>query len=155
MDFRTPRLLHALAMAVLIGAVTPAVAMAQDAEAPPAVTYRKALMQGLRHSTAAMRTLMGDEVPYTDHVLHQATVINGLAAMMGDVFPDGTAHAESRALASVWDSPGDFSEKVGTIQTAASQLLSAARANDMNGVGEALRAVGGTCRGCHTDFRAR
>ena len=75
--------------------------------------------------------------------------------MLGDVFPAGSGHDSSRALPAIWERSGDFAEQVSAIQTAAASLLEAAQAGDQDGIGEGLRGVFGTCRGCHTDFRAR
>ena len=149
------RVLRGVALLALAGITMPiAVAAQEEAETPPAVEYRQAIMQGLRNHGGAIRAMMGGDISY-DHVVHQATIVNSLAQMLGDVFPSGSGHETSRALPAIWERSGEFSEHVSTLQSAAAGLLEAARAGDEAGVGEGVRGVFGTCRGCHTDFRAR
>ena len=77
----------------------PAAASAQDAEA--VINYRKGVMQGFRHANGALRAISRDGVDFSDdHVLQNALIIQALANMVGDLFPEGTGTeaGETRAL---------------------------------------------------------
>ena len=141
------------AIAVLFFAMAPAPAMAQDENVP--AEYRKSLMQGFRHHQAALRTLLDGGVEYAGHVAQHASAIHGLAVMAGDAFPEGSGGEGSRALPAIWENQGGFMERVQALQSAAAQLDEAASSGDMDATMEAAGALGQTCRGCHTDFRAR
>lgn len=130
----------------------PAAASAQDAEA--VINYRKGVMQGFRHANGALRAISRDGVDFSDdHVLQNALIIQALANMVGDLFPEGTAEGETRALAAIWENPSDFQMKVDAMSSAADASVAAARSG--NGVADAQAAMGQGCQGCHGDYRAR
>ena len=132
----------------------PTSAAAQDAEPHPAAEYRQALMQGLRSHTGALRALLGGDVSYEGHVQHHAEAVQGIATMALNAFPEGTGGEGSRAMDEIWANWDDFLTKAQALKDAADGLAAAASSGDMAAVGEAMSDVGGSCRGCHTDYRA-
>ena len=152
----SPNIVRNLVTTVVLGLATsiPLAASAQEAEPHPAAEYRQALMQGLRSHTGALRALLGGDVDYDGHVLHHAEAVQGIAAMALNAFPEGTGGEGSRAMDEIWANWDDFLVKARALKEGADALAEAAASGDMALVEEAMSAVGGSCRGCHTDYRA-
>ncbi|MAK60775.1 MAG: cytochrome C [Ponticaulis sp.] len=71
-------------------------------------------------------------------------------------FPEGSgpeAGVETEALPAIWEKPAEFTAAVERFQTTAAALNEAAETSDMAAVGAAFRPVGGSCGGCHDEFR--
>lgn len=139
-----------LAVAAMVA--LPAGLAAQDDETPPAAEYRAALMISLQNHMSAVTALAAGDVAYMGHLQTHATAVNGLATMIGEAFPEGTAGG-SRASEDIWANWDDFMEKLTTLQDGASALNAAAQAGDAEGIAAARQAVMGSCRSCHTDYR--
>ena len=71
---------------------------------------------------------------------------------MPDYFP---ASATSRgALPSIWENFDDFKSKASANRQAAFVLRDAALSQDGDAVMGAVRTVGGTCKSCHSSYKA-
>ncbi len=84
-----------------------------------------------------------------------ATVVEA-GAGMGDWFPEGTgpeSGIKTEALPAIWENRAEFDTKVAAFQAAAANLKTVADAGDPAAVGPAFGATGGTCKGCHDNFR--
>jgi cytochrome c556 len=144
-----------LALTLVFGLMgLPAGVSAQEADLTPAQEYRQLIMDGLDAHNRAIRTLLGGDLDQSRHLLDHAMAIQSLAGMLPDVFPEGSGPG-TRSMAEIWQDWAGFMEKVTALQSASATLVEAARGGDQAAVGEAARAVGGTCRDCHRPFRAR
>jgi cytochrome c556 len=132
-------------------ATAPTVVAAQ--EGSPEVEYRKAVMQAIRVNNGQLRALA--ELDHPEHAVHYARALYGLAEILPDVFAQGTAGPDSRALPAIWERPQEFQSSVAAFQTAAGQLLEAAERHDAAGMQRASEALGQSCGGCHQPFRAQ
>ena len=84
-----------------------------------------------------------------------ATVVE-TGAGMGDWFPEGTgpeAGVKTEALPVIWEKRDEFDQKIAAFQTAAANLKTVAEGGDVAAIGPAFGATGGTCKGCHDNFR--
>ena len=149
---RTLRIFSLILVIALLA--VPSGISAQDAELTPAQEYRGFVMSGLDAHNGAIRALVGGDVEQPGHVLDHAIALQGLADMLGDVFPEGSGEG-TRAMAEVWQDWDGFMEKVSALQSASGALVEAARSGDEAAIGEAARGVGMSCRSCHQGFRAR
>lgn len=140
-----------LALGLAALAAAPSSAAAQ--EPSPVAEYRAAVMQGARHHFGAVRLVVGGDVPFGSHVVQHARSLRGLATMAADVFPEGSAEG-TRALPEVWTDAEGFQEKLEAFQAATEALAAAAEAMDEAALGDAVGAVGQSCRSCHTEYRA-
>lgn len=78
------------------------------------------------------------------------------AATMADWFPAGSgpeSGIETDALAKIWETRADFDQKMADFQAAAANLNTVAQGGDLAAIGAAFGATGGTCKGCHDDYR--
>ena len=136
-------------------------AQAQGGDIPAIVVYRKALMNTNVQRLRALRALTSGEIEDREQVRKLASVLaeNGRAMMsqafagIHDMFPEGSMHATSRAIAPIWEKSAEFTERVRAFAVAAQDLEQAAQRGSREQIVEAIAAVGQTCGGCHTEFR--
>ncbi|MBT3927451.1 MAG: cytochrome c [Rhodospirillaceae bacterium] len=153
--FRLSRIGLAL---VLLGAVgfasLPQTAAAAD-DAANVIKYRKQVMvANASHITAIFSVLKG-ETSYAGHIAAHARAIADGAAMMPDIFPEGSGSGDTGALPSIWQDWPKFQAAAKALQTAAADLAAAASSGDIAAVGAAAGAVGKACGGCHEPFRKK
>ena len=142
----------AVALAALVIALPEGVS-AQEPEPTPETEYRIALMTSLQNHMRALGALVSGDVDYAGHVQFHASAVQGIATMAGDAFPAGTAGEGSRSSDAIWENWDSFTEKLQVLVTGAAALDAAAQSGDMAALDAARGEVGGSCRGCHTDFR--
>jgi cytochrome c556 len=87
------------------------------------------------------------------HVLARATILQQLASMLPEAFPEGSAAQGSRALPAIWTSPAEFSQRIQAIQSATQALVAAAGTGDTEQIASAQMAVQQACGACHMQFR--
>lgn len=83
----------------------------------------------------------------------KAEELAAFAAMLPDLFPEGSLSAESRALPEIWTDAEGWQAKVAEFTAAADAVAAAAKAGDAAALDEAVGATGPTCGGCHKVFR--
>ncbi|KFE36593.1 c-type cytochrome [Thioclava atlantica] len=72
------------------------------------------------------------------------------------LFPEGTSNADlmdTRALPVIWERGDDFKAKLSAMHAAASEMEAAA--GSLETLGPAVGKLGGACKACHDDFRAK
>ena len=138
------RSLAPLATAILIG-TTAFVANAGVVE------DRKA---NFKANNASMRAI-GAAIGAGDFgtVTREAERIAAWAMVMPDYFPEGSGEGTS-AKPAIWTDFVGFKDAAEANYYAAQELIAAAAKQDADAAGEALRAIGGTCKGCHQKFKS-
>ena len=86
-------------------------------------------------------------------VLSRAIIIQELTKSLNGAFPANSAGEGSRALPAIWTDAAGFAARVQAIQTAANNLVTAARGTDAAAIGTAQMAVQQACGACHMAFR--
>ena len=83
-------------------------------------------------------------------------VIEKAAKDLGTWFPKGTGPeaGKTRALPEVWSKPADFAAAQKLFAEKVPVLSAAVKAKDVDAIGAAFKATGGTCKNCHDTFRA-
>lgn len=137
-------------MALLAGLVTSGVAVA-DGEVE--AKYRQYVMKSIGGHMSAMGTILKEQVHLEDLALH-AEGLAGLAEIAIDVFPAGSGVDKSKALPAVWENPEAFAAAMTRMVEASDEMASAAKTGDMSAIGPAIQALGGSCKGCHDDFKS-
>ena len=148
----------ALAIGALSAALLAVPAVhAQGGAAPTAqVEQRQSRMKALG---GAMKTLTGfskGEAPAAE-ARKAAAVLAAAGRGMPGWWPRGTGvgAGDSEALPVIWTDQPRFRQQLAAFRTASAQMDAAARTGDAAKVGAALRAVGGSCKGCHDGFRLK
>ena len=122
-----------------------------DAEAE--AKYRQSVMKSVGGHMAAMGTILKSQVHLGDLALH-ARGIATLSDIVPSVFVAGSNVEKSKALAEIWEDPEEFNEKLDSFVSAAKDMAAASESGDMGQIGPAIQALGGSCKGCHDDFKA-
>ena len=115
--------------------------------------YRQSVMKSIGGHMSAMGTILKEQVHLEDLALH-AEGLAGLAEIAPEVFPEGSGVEKSKALPAVWEKPEAFAEAMNRLVEASDAMASAAKSGEMSLIGPAIQELGGSCKGCHDDFKA-
>ena len=84
-----------------------------------------------------------------------AAIANALAALPFTAFGAGTDKGmPNRAAPEIWSKAAAFKTKGDEMVAAMAKLDAAAKTGSLDSIKAAVGGVGGTCKGCHDDFRA-
>lgn len=147
----------ALGSALLLGGAAGAAAQSAGGGGAPQMTpltYRQGIMQHMQGNMGALTAVRSGQAGSPEHALARATILHQLGMMLGDVFPEGSASEESRALPAIWSNPAEYAQSVQAYQAATNALVEAARAGDAEQIATAQTAVQRACASCHMQFRA-
>jgi cytochrome c556 len=88
-----------------------------------------------------------------DIVITQATTIARWARVMPDYFPENSDRGDTKARADVWMDFNGFKSRASANEQAALKLISTAKTGDVPATIGAFKALGGTCKACHQNFK--
>jgi cytochrome c556 len=87
----------------------------------------------------------------------EAATLNTLAPKVATWFPAGSGPQDgmrTEALADAWTKPLEFKAASDKFVTEAAAFNALAQAGDVAAIGAGMKALGGSCKGCHDKFRA-
>lgn len=138
--------------------VFPIMTSANDA-AEGAFEARKGYMKMLGINMGTLAGMAKGEIDYDEAAA--STAASNLEALTGyavtGLFVEGTAEGEmdgSEALPSIWEKPDDFAQKYADLGEAAAGAGDAVQGG-LENVGPVVQKLGGSCKACHDDFRAK
>jgi len=120
-----------------------------------AVKYRQKVMDAVGGTMESMVAIAKQEVPHTAHLAVHARNMAALATVVNDVFPAGSGEGDTEALPEIWSEPEAFKQGLAEFNEAARALDTVVASGDMSGFGEALGALGQSCKGCHEEFKEK
>ena len=85
-----------------------------------------------------------------------AGTINALAPKVETWFPAGSGPADgikTHALQTVWTKPDEFKQAAAKLVVESGKFHALAQAGNMAALGEGMKTLGSTCKGCHDKFR--
>lgn len=136
----------------LAAAVALPVSTASAAEAEDLIKYRKNVMKIIGGHTGSLFAIAGSKAGDASHMEAHVNGLAGASMMVKDIFPPESADGDTRATAEVWSDAEGFAAAVTELEEAAAGVQDAyANNGDM---GAALKALGGSCKGCHDDYRS-
>jgi cytochrome c556 len=115
--------------------------------------YRQAVMKSIGGHMTAIVTIMKNQVHTGDLAMHGRGIAT-LSEVAPNVFPEGSDVAKSKSLPAVWEDRAGFDEAMNRFTGAAKDFAVAAESGDMSQIGPALKGLGGSCKGCHDDYKA-
>jgi cytochrome c556 len=97
------------------------------------------------------------EKPFNkDEAVRATTNLVALSKMPWEGFVAGTESVgNTKALPVIWTKAADFKKAGDNMQAEIVKLAAAANAGDAEGFKKQFGVVGGTCKACHDDFRAK
>ncbi len=147
------------AMALLVAAAVGTALLSGPALAAddPAnvIKYRQQVMKSTASHITNIFSVLKGETSFAGHIAANARAISDNAAMISDIFPEGSGSGDTRALPSVWQDKAKFDAAAIALKTAADNLAVAAGSGDMAAIGAAAGEVGKACGGCHESFRKK
>lgn len=115
------------------------------------VEYRQEIMSAIGGTMGAIGKILKQEVDRGDDIAPLAAALDELATTAQGVFPEGSEGGD--ALSVIWEQPEEFSQRLTALKTATAAFREAAASGDVSQIGQAVREVGLSCRGCHQNFR--
>lgn len=115
------------------------------------VEDRKANFKAANQSMRLMGAAMG--AGDFDVITTEAAKIAAWAEVMPDYFPEGSG-AGTSARAEIWTDFVGFKDAAEAHYNAAQDLITVAAKKDAASTGEALKALGATCKACHQKFKS-
>ena len=113
----------------------------------------KARMQGMSEIGVGMKVIgqMAQGKTEFDQAAAEAALasIRAQSAMVTALFQANETDPKSEAMPAIWTNWADFQAKAQAMQVAAE----GASAQDVNALRQALGALGGTCKSCHSQYR--
>jgi cytochrome c556 len=112
---------------------------------------RHEAMETVQDSFKPLRAIAVKEAPFDAAVVDKnaATILDKLKEAHG-LFPEGSGGGDSRAKAEIWSDRAGFDQAMKEAQDAAAALAAVKEEADFV---PAMRALGGTCKGCHDKYR--
>ena len=132
----------------------PMSAAADDDRIQEAVDTRQGLLKVVRSYFGPVYAMAGGHIPYDAAVVEKnGEALAALLPMINDVFRMDTSEADvaSGALDGIWENWDDFAEKAAASAEKAAAL--AATAGNEDDTKAAFRALGGSCKACHDQYR--
>jgi len=113
--------------------------------------------QKLMKSNSAANKAIKGAVKSKDYatVETKAKEIMGNADQVVSLFPKGSTKGKTKATDAIWDKSDEFAAEAKKLSKAAGELAAAAKSGDEAAVTAKVKALSGTCGGCHKPFRAK
>ena len=143
-----------IAAAALAGVVT--AFSAQAAEPDDAIKYRHYLMEVVGGHTNNFFAILQGKVEHKDALLYHAKGIADASEHVIAAFKQNTAgqgSAETESKDEIWEDWDKFEAAANKMTEASKAMVAVLEAGDTDGIGAAAQALGGSCKGCHDDFR--
>ena len=129
------------------------VASSALADAEVDIKYRKAVYGIVGGHMSSMGTILKEGVHRDEFAFH-AKGMAEVAKLVPGLFPDGSDDGKTNALPAIWSQPDEFQEYLDDFLVAAEEMGKVADSNDMRAIGGAMKALGGSCKGCHDKYKA-
>lgn len=139
---------------LLLASVLSAPALAADVD--DQITFRKGYWQVVKHEFGdVMAAMVREKRPMdAERFAEAAARLAALAPLAAEAFPAGSTSDDSRALAKIWEDEVGFAKALAAFEDKASALNVAVASQDQAAIGQAFKAMGGTCKSCHDTYRA-
>lgn len=143
-----------------IGLIALAAAGTALAQAPNAADTIKARQAGMKAVGAGFKGLRDQfkGTPNPAEVKKHAAAVSLHASKVSGWFGPGTATAagiKTAALPTIWTQNAQFRKAAAEFDVQAKKMMALANAGDMAGVEKQIQPLGGTCKGCHDNFKAK
>lgn len=144
-------------MALAAAALVMTMAGAAAAQEPTAVQKeRQAHFKQLGRTFKGTQDELKKPTPDLAVLKTDAKTIDDLAGQLPSWFPAGSgAGGKTEALPAIWQKPAEFKLAAEKLANAAHTLNGAAQAGNVDGVKAAIPALGGACKNCHENFKAK
>lgn len=144
------------ATAVALGALASLPAAAQFQKPEDAIKYRQSALTVMASHFGRVAAMVQGRVPFDAKAAQDnVQIVSTLARLPWHAFGEGTDKgAPTRAKPEVWSQAAKFREAQEKMIAEVAKLDAAAKTGSLDNIKAAFGGVGGSCKGCHDDFRA-
>ena len=143
----------ALALTAALAALP---ASAQFAKPEDAIKYRKSALTVMAQHFGHVAGMASGKVAFdAKAAAEDAAIADYVSKLPWAGFVAGSDKGETRAKPEIWSDKAKFDESAARLQREMGKLAVAAKAGNLDGIKTAVNAVGGACKACHDDFRAK
>lgn len=129
-------------------------AAAQFAKPEDAVKYRQSALFVMSQHFGRIGAMANGRVPFDAKVATEnAELVATLSHLPWAGFGPGTEGGKAKP--EIWKEQDKFKAAADKFQAEAVKLVAATKTGNLDSVKAAVGAVGGSCKACHDDFRAR
>ena len=121
-----------------------------------AIKERQANFEAIGDSFKAIRGQLEGGSPDMAAIGEAATTMNEKAVAVRAFFPAGSSvddGFETEALATIWEKPEEFNAAHQKLVDATATMVTLAEGGDAAAIGAHVKELGGSCKGCHDEFR--
>ncbi|WP_022703234.1 c-type cytochrome [Pseudorhodobacter ferrugineus] len=142
-----------VAKALIVGlTLTAGIAIAKEGVQDPTVKARMDLMSTVGMNTKVLGDMAGGKAPFDASAAEAAkTALAAAAAQIPAAFEVEADDPVSEARPDIWMNMEGFVEKAKGLETAANAM----DVSSLESVQAGMGAIGGSCKACHSDFRAK
>ncbi|GAB3099159.1 cytochrome c [Pseudomaricurvus hydrocarbonicus] len=124
-----------------------------SADVESQIKHREATMEAIGgHFSSVFATLKSPEALGDENQFHAESIAR-LARIAVERFPEGSGDGETDALPAIWEKPEEFKKAMDAFVTKADAFAVASKSGDLKSFAGAAKELGGTCKGCHDDFK--
>jgi cytochrome c556 len=143
------------AIAVLALAATALLAEAQQMKIENQVKYRRAAYQLMNLNFQSLDQMATDKKPFNkDEATRNAQFVALLSTVPKGFFGEGT-DKDTKAKPEIWAHRTDFDAKMEKMMGEAAKVPAVVQSGDMGAFKKQVADLGGACKACHDDYRAK
>ena len=145
--------------AILLASVAAAFALpaaAQFAKPEDAIKYRKNALFVMQQNFGRVAGMAAGKIPFDAKIAaDSAAVAEFVGKLPWAGFGPGTDLGDTKAKPEIWANKAKFDDIAKKMDAEMVKLSAAAKTGNLENIKVAANAVGGTCKSCHDDFRAK
>ena len=145
--------------AILLASVAAAFAVpasAQFAKPEDAIKYRKNALFVMQQNFGRVAGMAAGKIPFDAKIAaDSAAVAEFVAKLPWAGFGPGTDLGDTKAKPEIWANKAKFDDLAKKMDAEMAKLSAAAKTGNLENIKVAANAVGGTCKTCHDDYRAK
>lgn len=145
-----------LAATAVVGLATALPAAAQFQKPEDAIKYRQSVLTVMANHFGRIGAMAQGKVPFdAKAAAENAVIVSEMSRLPFVAFTEGTDKGmPNRARPEIWKEPAKFKAAAEKMQAEVVKLEAAAKSGNLDAIKAAASATGGSCKGCHDDFRA-
>ena len=145
--------------AILLASVAAAFALpaaAQFAKPEDAIKYRKNALFVMQQNFGRVAGMAAGKIPFDAKIAaDSAAVAEFVGKLPWAGFGPGTDLGDTKAKPEIWANKAKFDDIAKKMDAEMVKLSATAKTGNLENIKVAANAVGGTCKTCHDDYRAK
>jgi cytochrome c556 len=143
------------AIAVLALAATTLLAEAQQMKVEDQVKFRRAAYQLMNLNFQSLNAMATDKKPFNkEEAARNAQFVALLSTVPKGFFGEGT-DKDTKAKPEIWANRSDFDAKMEKMMGEAAKVPTAVQSGDTAAFRKQMADLGGACKACHDEYRAK